>query len=381
MQAVTNRLRLPPISVGDLEAIQSTLELVQAELKDMDSFTLLGDFNFSEVSWTAGENNVLRPIERNILLWCPWGLLDLTSSADEICDLFYSLLESSILDCVPLIRVNTLKYPAWFDGEPTHSRLVVSGLVFSGSLLLSTQYCDGYEPLPEIQSKAIQLRARLLLSPTAASGVKWWRVCKNSHYGYLSQQQNMMQDYIRTSTYQRAILANLADFKDKVVLDVGAGSGILSFFAIQAGARKVYAVEASTMAQHAERLLFSTIYSWVTQNMFTATQLLLPESYARSSSAASPVALCRSAVFVLFGRVLSPLRYDRYDSLLQSLSRFLLFFCSGPSLHLCTASANNISLSSELSDSAELTASRISVSSGTFSIHLLFVSAKAVFVG
>ncbi|XP_046405920.1 histone-arginine methyltransferase CARMER isoform X3 [Ischnura elegans] len=74
-------------------------------------------------------------------------------------------------------------------------------------------------------------------------------------YGYLSQQQNMMQDYIRTSTYQRAILANLADFKDKVVLDVGAGSGILSFFAIQAGARKVYAVEASTMAQHAEALI------------------------------------------------------------------------------------------------------------------------------
>ncbi|KAG8185825.1 hypothetical protein JTE90_024802 [Oedothorax gibbosus] len=75
-------------------------------------------------------------------------------------------------------------------------------------------------------------------------------------YGYLSQQQNMMQDYIRTSTYQRAILANLDDFKDKVVLDVGAGSGILSFFAAQAGARKVYAVEASSMAKHAETLVY-----------------------------------------------------------------------------------------------------------------------------
>ncbi|BFZ16513.1 hypothetical protein BsWGS_19552 [Bradybaena similaris] len=74
-------------------------------------------------------------------------------------------------------------------------------------------------------------------------------------YGYLSQQQNMMQDYIRTSTYQRAMLANLTDFHDKVVLDVGAGSGILSFFAIQAGAKKVYAIEASSMAQHCELLV------------------------------------------------------------------------------------------------------------------------------
>lgn len=76
-------------------------------------------------------------------------------------------------------------------------------------------------------------------------------------YGYLSQQQNMMQDFIRTSTYQRAILSNMDDFRNKVVLDVGAGSGILSFFAIQAGARKVYAVEASSMAKHAETLVAS----------------------------------------------------------------------------------------------------------------------------
>ncbi|XP_031781002.1 histone-arginine methyltransferase CARMER isoform X6 [Nasonia vitripennis] len=74
-------------------------------------------------------------------------------------------------------------------------------------------------------------------------------------YGYLSQQQNMMQDYVRTSTYQRAILGNSVDFKDKIILDVGAGSGILSFFAVQAGAKKVYAVEASNMAYHAELLV------------------------------------------------------------------------------------------------------------------------------
>lgn len=74
-------------------------------------------------------------------------------------------------------------------------------------------------------------------------------------YGYLSQQQNMLQDYVRTSTYQRAILDNHTDFDGKIVLDVGAGSGILSFFAIQAGAKHVYAIEASGMADHCKALV------------------------------------------------------------------------------------------------------------------------------
>lgn len=68
------------------------------------------------------------------------------------------------------------------------------------------------------------------------------------YYAKLSNQQNMLQDGVRTSTYNRAIVENAEDFVGKTAMDLGAGSGILSFFAVQAGAEKVYAVEASSMA-------------------------------------------------------------------------------------------------------------------------------------
>ncbi|SNX82243.1 related to HMT1 - hnRNP arginine N-methyltransferase [Melanopsichium pennsylvanicum] len=71
-----------------------------------------------------------------------------------------------------------------------------------------------------------------------------------SYYSMLSHQAQMLQDTVRTTAYQRAILNNAAtDFQNKVVMDVGAGNGILSFFAAQAGASKVFAVEASNMVE------------------------------------------------------------------------------------------------------------------------------------
>lgn len=75
------------------------------------------------------------------------------------------------------------------------------------------------------------------------------------YYGQLLHQQNMLQDYVRTGTYYAAVIENRADFHGRVVVDVGAGSGILSLFAAQAGAKHVYAVEASEMAEYAHRLV------------------------------------------------------------------------------------------------------------------------------
>ncbi|KAL5196580.1 hypothetical protein ABZP36_000092 [Zizania latifolia] len=75
------------------------------------------------------------------------------------------------------------------------------------------------------------------------------------YYGQLLHQQNMLQDFVRTGTYYAAVMENRSDFEGRVVVDVGAGSGILSLFAAQAGARHVYAIEASEMAEHAQRLI------------------------------------------------------------------------------------------------------------------------------
>ncbi|KAG6670589.1 hypothetical protein I3843_Q053300 [Carya illinoinensis] len=75
------------------------------------------------------------------------------------------------------------------------------------------------------------------------------------YYGQLLHQQNMLQDYVRTGTYYAAVMENRTDFIGRVVVDVGAGSGILSLFAAQAGAKHVYAVEASEMAEYAQKLI------------------------------------------------------------------------------------------------------------------------------
>ncbi|EJT48358.1 protein-arginine N-methyltransferase [Trichosporon asahii var. asahii CBS 2479] len=72
----------------------------------------------------------------------------------------------------------------------------------------------------------------------------------------LQNQANMIGDVSRTGTYRKAILGNAAAaIRDKVVLDVGAGSGILSYMAAQAGAKAVVALEASSMAEKIQILV------------------------------------------------------------------------------------------------------------------------------
>lgn len=71
-------------------------------------------------------------------------------------------------------------------------------------------------------------------------------------YGHFGIHEEMLKDEVRTMSYRNAIYRNRHLFEDKVVLDIGCGTGILSMFAATAGARLVIGVDMSDMIDHAK---------------------------------------------------------------------------------------------------------------------------------
>lgn len=61
-------------------------------------------------------------------------------------------------------------------------------------------------------------------------------------YAHFGIHEEMLKDEVRTLTYRKAMYHNKHLFKDKVVLDVGCGTGILCMFAAKAGAKQVIGV-------------------------------------------------------------------------------------------------------------------------------------------
>ncbi|SPO37091.1 probable HMT1 - hnRNP arginine N-methyltransferase [Pseudozyma flocculosa] len=71
-------------------------------------------------------------------------------------------------------------------------------------------------------------------------------------YAHFGIHEEMLKDEVRTLSYRNAIIQNPHLFKDKVVLDVGCGTGILCMFAAKAGAKKVIGVDMSNIIDQAK---------------------------------------------------------------------------------------------------------------------------------
>lgn len=74
-------------------------------------------------------------------------------------------------------------------------------------------------------------------------------------YAHFGIHEEMLKDEVRTTSYRDSIIKNKHIFQDKVVLDVGCGTGILSMFAAQAGAKHVIGVDMSNIIDKAKLIV------------------------------------------------------------------------------------------------------------------------------
>ncbi|KAG9288628.1 hypothetical protein G9A89_006729 [Geosiphon pyriformis] len=74
-------------------------------------------------------------------------------------------------------------------------------------------------------------------------------------YAHFGIHEEMLKDEVRTLSYRQSIYQNRHLFKDKIVLDVGCGTGILSMFAAKAGAAHVYGIDMSNIIDQAHQII------------------------------------------------------------------------------------------------------------------------------
>jgi precorrin-6B methylase 2 len=95
-------------------------------------------------------------------------------------------------------------------------------------------------------------------------------------FSSLNVQKNMLQDEVRNRAFKEAIFRNVK--KGDVVIDLGTGTGILAIWAAQAGAKRVYAIEETDVAEVAEAVIKDNGF----QNVITvlkanSSEVTLPE--------------------------------------------------------------------------------------------------------
>lgn len=98
---------------------------------------------------------------------------------------------------------------------------------------------------------AAEARAKVLANPRVRHAIEV--ASRGRYYSGLDPHDRMLADDVRVDTYHEA-LTKLIEPGD-VVVDIGAGTGILSYWAAKAGAEKVYALDYSTLLETADELV------------------------------------------------------------------------------------------------------------------------------
>lgn len=118
--------------------------------------------------------------------------------------------------------------------------------------LMLENYCKDIEKMKEVTrtiveagDSEIKKYPHNLLSSGCQSGDYF------NSYSHFGIHYDMLNDKVRTHSYRDAILKNSDQFKGKDVLDLGCGTGILSMFSSQAGAKTVYGVDMSDIVYKA----------------------------------------------------------------------------------------------------------------------------------
>jgi tRNA/tmRNA/rRNA uracil-C5-methylase (TrmA/RlmC/RlmD family) len=116
----------------------------------------------------------------------------------------------------------------------------------SGSMVRINRFCEFFFPTD------VAFKKQLIQDLTYLDQKHDYYFGSYSHF-YIHEE--MLKDKVRTNAYRNAIEGNREDFRDKIVLDIGAGTGILSIFAARAGAKHVYAVENAEIAYFAREII------------------------------------------------------------------------------------------------------------------------------
>ncbi|XP_071671218.1 protein arginine N-methyltransferase 8 isoform X5 [Patagioenas fasciata] len=120
-------------------------------------------------------------------------------------------------------------------------------------------------PQPAVVPKPVQSVIHVPLQPSCPGRGKMAKLISPEEmtsrdyyfdsYAHFGIHEEMLKDEVRTLTYRNSMYHNKHVFKDKIVLDVGSGTGILSMFAAKAGAKKVYGIECSSISDYSEKII------------------------------------------------------------------------------------------------------------------------------